>query len=221
MREEDRFHELLQRTIRELEPPPAPRDEMWARIADERAARRAGAPAQPDVIPFRRRLARPWLVWGMALAATLMIGIGLGRMSIITSSASNTTVATGNEPAGDAIIADSIPVPYRLAATQHLQRTEALLTSLSVDAGATGVGEVSTWARELLTDTRLLLASPASQDPELLRLLEDLELVLAQLSAIPSARAKQEVELIQNGINQSDVLLRLRAATTGPTLVGT
>jgi hypothetical protein len=221
MREEERFHELLQRTIRELEPPPTPREEMWARIAAERAAHRVDSPAQPDVIPFRRRLARPWLVWSMVLAATLIIGIGLGRVSVFTSSAPDSTVATGNEPAADAVIADSIPVPYRLAATQHLQRTEALFTSLSVDAGATAVGEVSTWARDLLTDTRLLLASPASRDPELLRLLEDLELVLAQLSAIPSARAKQEVELIQNGINQSDVLLRLRAATAVPTLVGT
>ena len=96
-----------------------------------------------------------------------------------------------------------------------------MLTSLTVDGDAAGVGEVSTWARELLTDTRLLLATPAIQDAELLRLLEDLELVLAQLSAIPTARAKQEVELIQHGINQSDVLLRLRAATAGPALVGT
>jgi hypothetical protein len=225
MREDDRFHELLQRTIRELEPPPAPREEIWARVEAERAVRRsAGARAQPDVIPFRRRLGHATLAWSAALAATLVIGIGLGRMSRQQPSSDAGSVVTNAAPASDSLAAqpgDSVPTPYRLAATQHLQRTETLLTSLAVDAGATGVGEVSTWARELLTDTRLLLASPAAQDPELLRLLEDLELVLAQLSAIPTARAQQEVELIQNGINQSDVLLRLRAATAGPTLVGT
>lgn len=199
---------------------------MWARIAAERAARRAaGSSAQPDVIPFRRRQIPPWLAWSVALAATLVIGIGIGRVSLQrTSSDAGSSVATSAAPATDGApgeAGDSVPTPYRLAATRHLQRTEALLTSLAVDAGATGAGEVATWARELLTDTRLLLASPATQDPELLRLLEDLELVLAQLSAIPSARATQEVELIQNGINQSDVLLRLRAATAGPTLVGT
>jgi hypothetical protein len=114
-----------------------------------------------------------------------------------------------------------VPTPYRLVATRHLQQTETLLASLSVDAGATGTGEVSKWASDLLTQTRLLLASPAAQDPALRRLLEDLELVLAQVSAIPPARAQQEVELIQDGINQSGVLLRLRAATAGRRLVGT
>ena len=226
MTEEDRFHELLQRTIRELEPPTPPREEMWARIVAERAAQRAGgSPAQPDVIPFRPLRVRFWLAWTAALAATLVIGIGLGRISVRSTSTNDRSGVASNTQLVPDVVAprpgDSVPAPYRLAATQHLQRTEALLTSLSVDAGATGVGEVSSWARELLTDTRLLLASPAAQDPELLRLLEDLELVLAQLSAIPTARAKQEVELIQHGINQSDVLLRLRAATAGPTLVGT
>jgi hypothetical protein len=158
----------------------------------------------------------------MALAATLLLGIALGRTSLITgSSDADPSVAARIPQPPETEPADSVPAPYRFVATQHLQRTEALLTSLTVDGDAAGVGEVSTWARELLTDTRLLLASPAVQDPELLRLLEDLELVLAQLSAIPTARAKQEVELIQNGINQSDVLLRLRAATSGPALVGT
>jgi hypothetical protein len=220
MTEEDRFQELLQRTIRELEPPPAPREEVWARIDAERAARRAAG--APGVIPFRPR--RAWLASIAALAATLVVGIGLGRLTLRDRAPSDGSRVATNAPGNDTVAglpADSVPAPYRLATTQHLQRTDALLTSLAVDAGATGVGEVTTWARELLTDTRLLLASPAARDPELLRLLEDLELVLAQLSAIPSARARQEVELIQNGINESDVLLRLRAATTGPTLVGT
>ena len=108
-----------------------------------------------------------------------------------------------------------------MAATQHLQRTEALLASLVVSGSATGTDEMSGWARELLTDTRLLLSSPAAEDAATRRLLEDLELLLTQIAAIPSARAEEEVELIQEGINQSDVLLRVRAATAGPTLVGT
>src|SRR5688500_10878962 len=132
MREEDRFHELLQRTIRELEPPPAPREELWARIAAERAARRAGAPAQPDVIPFRRRLVRPWLAWSVALAATLVIGIGLGRISLQErASDAGSRQVTGSAPPVDSVAGqagDSVPTPYRLVATQHLQRTEALLT---------------------------------------------------------------------------------------------
>jgi hypothetical protein len=218
MTEDDRFNELLRRTILELEPPPAPREAIWARIEAARATRRTtNVPAQPDVIGLRRRFGRSSFAWSLALAAMLVIGIGLGRLSLRRGSAE-----PGSHPAANATAsADTVPAPYRLAATEHLQRTEALLTSLAVDAGTNGVGEVSTWARELLTDTRLLLASPAARDAELLRLLEDLELVLAQLAAIPAARAEQEVELIQNGMDESDVLLRLRAATAGPKLVGT
>jgi hypothetical protein len=117
--------------------------------------------------------------------------------------------------------ADARTAPYRFAATQHLQRSEALLASLAADAGATPVGEISAWARDLMTDTRLLLTSPAVADPAMKKLLEDLELVLAQISAIPAARAREEVELIQDGINHSDMMLRLRAATAGPRLAGT
>jgi hypothetical protein len=87
--------------------------------------------------------------------------------------------------------------------------------------GRGGTVEMASWARDLLTDTRLLLSSPAAEDAATRRLLEDLELVLSQIATIPSARAEEEVELIQDGINQSDVLLRLRAATAGPALVGT
>jgi hypothetical protein len=215
MTDDDRFHQQLQRLITELEPPPAPRDAMWTRIQAERAARRAAAAPEAGVVPFRRRVVGPTFAWIAALAATLVIGIGLGRISLRQT----TTVAT---PApAPANTADAVPTPYRLVANEHFQRTETLLTALSVDAGTTGAAEFSTWARALLTETRLLLASPVAQDRDLLRLLEDLELVLAQICAIPVARAKEEVELIQDGINQSDVLLRLRAATANRRSAGT
>lgn len=217
MMEEDRFDELLRQTMLEVEPPPAPREEMWSRIQVQRAQRAAA----PHVIPFRRRLTPP-VMWSAALAATLVIGFGIGRFTQVTPVAA--PVATSTAPSTDEAVtdaADAVPAAYRFAATQHLQRTEALLTSLSVDAGTTTVAETSSWARELLTDTRLMLASPAAQDPALRTLLEDLELVLAQISNIPTARAKEEVGLIQDGINQSDVLLRVRAATAGRRPAGT
>jgi hypothetical protein len=217
MMDDDRFDELMRQTLHEIEPPPAPREEMWARIQAERASRRT---AQPGVIPFRRRFFRPPVVWSAVLAATLVIGFGIGRISQLASPAPRVSPVATTQPDTDPA-ADDVPTPYRLAATQHLERTEALLASLSVDGGATVVGEMSSWARDLLTDTRLLLASPAAQDPALRKLLEDLELVLAQISAIPSARAQEEVDLIQDGINQSDVLLRLRAATMGRRPLGT
>jgi hypothetical protein len=212
MTENERVDELMWRALREVdEPPPAPREEMWARIQAQRAVQRSSA----DVIALRPRVRRTWVPWSAAIAATLLIGIGLGRITSGTPGDAETQLigATAQE--------EGVPTAYRLAATQHLERTEALLASLAVDARRDGAAEVTTWARELLTDTRLLLSSPAAEDAATRRLLEDLELVLAQISTIPSARAEEEVELIQDGINQSDVLLRLRAATAGRPLVGT
>ncbi|HEX6309966.1 MAG TPA: hypothetical protein VFZ69_17470 [Longimicrobiales bacterium] len=210
MMSDDRVNELMGRALREVDvPPPAPREEMWARIQAERAARRSG------VIELRPRVRRTWIPWSAAIAATLVLGIGLGRISTRTMTTS-TDVAQQSAAESEA----AVPTAYRLAATQHMQRTETLLASLAVDGGAEA-GEMSRWARDLLTDTRLLLGSPAAEDPALRRLLQDLELVLSQIAGIPEARAEEEVELIQDGINQSDVLLRLRAATAGPALVGT
>ena len=222
MTHDERMDELMGRALREIDPPPAtPREAMWARIQAERAAQansgRVGVEGGPTngVIEMKRRVRRTWVPWGAAIAATLLMGIGLGRISTTVMPGPIDTTATTSPPA------EEVPTAYRLAATRHLQRTETLLSSLAVDARAQGPAEMSTWASELLTDTRLLLSSPAAEDAATRTLLEDLELVLSQIAGIPAARAEQEVQLIQEGINQSDVLLRLHAATAGPRLVGT
>jgi hypothetical protein len=223
MKQDERMDELMGRALREIDPPPVtPREAMWARIQAERAAQansgRIGVTGGPTdgVIEMKRRVRRTtWVPWGAAIAATLLMGIGLGRISTTVMPGPVDTTATTSQPA------EEVPTAYRLAATRHLQRTETLLSSLAVDARAQGPAEMSTWASELLTDTRLLLSSPAAEDAATRTLLEDLELVLSQIAGIPEARAEQEVQLIQEGINQSDVLLRLHAATAGPRLVGT
>jgi hypothetical protein len=63
--------------------------------------------------------------------------------------------------------------------------------------------------------------SPASADPRMGALLEDLELILAQLANLTQRDPANELELIQAGIQQNDVLVRLRTATGEPTLIGT
>ena len=235
MKHDESMDDLMGKALREVDPPPpTPRDAIWAGIQ----ARRAGASpksASPTGgsrvdsdaggvvdLASRRRRTTTWLTWSAAIAATLVLGIGLGRIS----STNATGDPAGTTAAGDAVQdagqpSDAVPTAYRLAAANHLERTETLLASLSVDSRAGDAREMSSWARELLTDTRLLLSSPAAEDAATRRLLEDLELILAQIAGIPEARAEQEVELIHEGINQSDVLLRLRAATAGPRLVGT
>jgi hypothetical protein len=77
---------------------------------------------------------------------------------------------------------------------------------------------LSTWARDLLTSTRLLLDSPAADDPRRVRLLQDLELVLAQIVQLSPTAEARERELIEGTIRDGHVMTRLRTAIpAGPT----
>lgn len=198
---DDLFDARLRELARDYHEPPAPpREEMWAAIAARRAT--------PRVLVRRQ----PW-TWGLAAAAVLVVGIGLGRWSARGGS-SPTPTATAEAPApGDA--------PLRMAATQYLTRAEALLTgmrsgSVPVDA------QFLASARELLGMTRLLLDSPLARDAQVRDLLEDLELVLAQVSQLdPAARGTADLDLITDGLNQHGVLPRLRSAIpAGPAALG-
>lgn len=222
--EDEKFNDYLQRLARELDPAPeVPREELWARIDAARRPERTTQPHDPDVLPLapRRAPRTRFVQWAAALAAMLVLGIGIGRMTQLDRDGrGGETIAAGDSAPANGNGAQEAPLPYRLAAAQHLARTEALLTTLSTDARTGQVNEVAGWAGDLLTDTRLLLDSPAGQDAELRKLLEDLELVLAQISLLQPRDAAGEVEMIEDGMNQRDVLLRLRAATARPELAG-
>ncbi|MEP6689518.1 MAG: hypothetical protein ABJD07_00100 [Gemmatimonadaceae bacterium] len=105
-------------------------------------------------------------------------------------------------------------LPYRLATLQHLGQTEALLTTVRSNARAGQIdAHVAKWARDLLGNTQLLLDSPAGDDPQLKRLLGDLELVLAQIARLPGPggiRDTTDFDLIEQAISRHDVLTRIR-----------
>jgi hypothetical protein len=107
---------------------------------------------------------------------------------------------------------------YTLATLQHLTDVEALLVSYRMEAADSAVNaRISSWARDLVADTRLLLDSPAAADPRRRRLLEDLELVLVQLvqldAAAPARRgAGTEREMIDGSLQRGQLLTRLRSA---------
>jgi hypothetical protein len=110
--------------------------------------------------------------------------------------------------------------PYATATRAHLGRSESFLTGVRVDlmAGSADT-DFESWARSLLSRTRLLLASPAGRDPETRRLLEDLELMLAQVVVSAATGDPAEVRLLGEGLEDGDLLRRLRSATseqTGP-----
>ncbi|HEX8209958.1 MAG TPA: zf-HC2 domain-containing protein [Longimicrobium sp.] len=179
------------------------RDTPPARPLWPEVAARIGHPrvelAPADELAARRRV-RPPLRWVIGLAAVLALGIGIGR-TLPPASAPAEVATTAPSPRTD---------PYHVAAVEHLSRSRALLTSFqhsSADAQTQAL--VTHWADDLLSNTRLLLDSPAADDPRLQRLLQDLELVLVQISQLRSDRA--EVDLARDAIDESGVLPRMRA----------
>jgi len=108
---------------------------------------------------------------------------------------------------------------YRLAFVEHLAGTEAMLTSFRAAAKRGEVdAQITTWARNLLTTTRLLQASAAQEDPTMKRLLDDLELVLVQIAQYTSAgpHHAEELELIEHSIERRGVIGKLHTNSPAP-----
>ena len=287
MNDGDRFDDIIDDAAREYNrAPETPRAEMWERIQAGRARKAAtqvtplpatgtrdnNTPAsRPDIVPIhdaRRR--QMW--WAAGLAATLLLGIGIGRIStrngadssqrdslaaVTPAPSTPTTVAvqsdtpsgrittpggtgsssvegvrggpqqlaaapSASQRSGTTVVsgrdaaerrATEMALPYRLAASEHLAMTEALLVSLRADmkSGRRDT-TVAAWATNLLGTTRMLLDSPASKDVQMKKLLEDLELVLAQIARLPAASGDStDLELIDKAVKQRQVLTRLRA----------
>lgn len=209
--EDSRFAKWLKDQAQSYHSPrPTPREEMWTRIEAERARR-----AERRVIELR-----PWLRWTLAAAAVLVLGIGIGRWTAgpdRTSSVESQVASTGPaEAAGASVV-------YQVAATEYLSRTEGFLTGFRADlrSGRTNARFVGQ-ARDLLTTTRLLLDSPAADNQRLRVLLEDLELVLVQISQLGAGRDARDTDLITQGMDQRSVLPKLRTAIpAGPVPVRT
>jgi hypothetical protein len=207
--DETRFEQWLQDAAKGYNAPrPTPREEIWARIEAERARR-----AAPRLVELR-----PWMRWGLAAAALLVLGIGIGRWT-----AQQKTGVRGATPVASADTAGNRDVLYQVAATQYFSRTETFLTGFRADLRAGRADTLFTGqARDLLTTTRLLLDSPAANDPRMRALLEDLELVLAQISQLEAGRDSRNTDLITQDMDQRSVLPKLRSAIpAGPVPVRT
>ena len=177
-------------------PPETPREAMWAAIE---ASRRARAP--------RRQVWKPLIWGGMAAAAVLLLGILIGRGW--TGTGQRATTETASDRA-DAATGDN---PFRVAAVQYLSQSEVFLTTFRSDLKQGTVDQgAGRRAQELLSANRLLMDSPASQDPKIKQLLQDLELVLAEIAQMTNQNDKNEADLIDEGLEQGGLLPRLRTA---------
>jgi hypothetical protein len=139
------------------------------------------------------------------VAALLIIGIGIGRLTVKpqpVNPAPELARAPSRQTAAMAV-----------AAIQHLSRAEALLTGFRAEGKTAGAdANFSASARDLLSTTRLLLDSPELTDPQMRGLLEDLELVLVQITQLSAEHGHEEVDLITEGLKQRGLMPRLRSA---------
>lgn len=235
MTDDEKFDNWLQSAARDYNRPTGepPRDAMWAAI--EAATPRPQGTGDVRPLPVRgmRFTAHLW----QAAAALLLLagGIGIGRLwqgstgrepSLAAGAADRAPeLAAADTALAGPALADPSPAArgagansgasvasesYDIAAVQHLSRAEALLTSFRSGGDGETRGSMESWARDLLADTRLLLDSPAANDARRRHLLEDLELVLAQIVQLP-AEASADRALVQRSIERGAVLSRLRS----------
>jgi hypothetical protein len=87
------------------------------------------------------------------------------------------------------------------------------LTAFAADGrDAKTDAQLAAWAREILSNTRLLIDSPAGADPHRRQLLEDLELVLVQIAELSPDAATTDRDAIARTLDHAQVLPRLKAA---------
>jgi hypothetical protein len=210
---DDPVEERLRKLAAEYhEPPETPREEMWEKISAARREQRKVLPLRRSAGPTFRRPLR----WAAGIAAVLALGIGVGRLTVRQAPAPIAPPVAAM-PASPLVNAAA----YRMATTEHLGQSEAFLTLFKASVkGQRDERLASATARQLLATNRLLLDSPAADDRSTKLLLQDLELVLAEIAQLSPASQSHDRDLITQGLEQGGVLSRLRTAVpagTSPT----
>ena len=104
---------------------------------------------------------------------------------------------------------------YRLVMLRHIAGSEAMITAFRASARSGEMdAQLADWSRDLLSTTRLLEASPVASDPTMRRLLEDLDLVIAQIARYVARGTvnTEELDLIEESINKRGVVTKLRSS---------
>lgn len=212
---DERFDELMREAADTYNRPPdeLPLDEMWRSIerATSSASMETDAAQPPPPLHLSRKrslLMQPWL----RAAAVLALGVALGRGSVSFWSPLEAPLAAAPALTGGGTNAEFVSARSGLT-DQYLGQTVALLIALPTELSTNRPD--SAFARrvdDLLLQTRLLIDSPGASDPVLHTLLEDLEVVLAQITRLQADRDPMKIDLFNEGLEQRDLMPRLRDA---------
>jgi len=200
---EEKFEAWLKEHAADYHRPPAevPRDEMWDAITRARQAS-----------PVRRLpIAARWSLATYALAASLLIGAGIGLGYWMRGGVNPMApaVVTGVPSAADSAIRSAT---YEVASVAHLAAVETMLTSFRPSMRREDELALQRLARDLLATTRLLMDSPAGEDVARSQLLEDLEYVLVQIVQLdPNAPAEDRAS-VDRAITREQMLTRIRSS---------
>lgn len=197
-------------------PNATPRLEMWEAIqAAQKTSRDAQAGQLSGVTPLRRNIRLLSVI-----AAALLLGVAIDRLAL--RRADDPRVATaptsGQQVAFEPAARDSVDPGrlYRMVAAQTLTQAEALLIAYRANAVPTrdpaSARQLGRWGRDVLSSTRLLLDSPAGDDPQLRPLLDDLELVLVQIIQLSGAIEASDRAVIDRALQDRNLLPRIRTA---------
>ena len=200
-------------------PNAAPRGEMWEAIQAARAtAEDAQAGRLSGVIPLRRG---SWRLLSV-IAAALLLGVAIDRAALRRADRPSAPVAVMPSTPSDSSEPSRL---YRMAAAQTLTQAEALLTAYRAgserERDPIAARQLGSWGREVLGSTRLLIDSPAGDDPQLRALLNDLELVLVQIIQLSGAQLDAgDRDLIDRALQDRDLLPRIRTAVPAGIVAG-
>jgi hypothetical protein len=149
----------------------------------------------------------------LAAAASLLIALGVSLGWWVRGVGRGPVEGPTPPPPGPQIAAND--PAYRITVMRDLTQAEALLTAYRDNAHSRDTeadAQLAQWAREVLSNTQLLLDSPVGADPQRRQLLEDLELVLAQMTQPEAVRTPTDREMIDRTLDRDHVLPRIRAA---------
>jgi hypothetical protein len=202
---EDKLDKLINSVRETYRVPPEPDLEgMWDEIDAELDVRMNGSRREQGGRGFA------WRQAGLAAAAALVIGVGVGRWSAPT--ASEGVIATAPTELDHAVqqVSYQIPEALQRTATSYLGETAALLKEVQSNPN----GAYTTQAMALLSTTRLLLDSPAATDEKLNGLLQDLELILARIAMLRNGSNgnSEDLQMIRSALVDRDVVPRVHTA---------